>query len=89
MVQSDRIKFVKESNSKFSLVIQKAALSDTGSYSVVATNDISQSSEFFKAEIHTPPKFLKNMEKNVEVGEGGKIVFSVKVAADPPPKVKW
>lgn len=87
--QTDRIKFVKESNNTFSLVIQKSTLSDTGSYSVVATNEISQSSEFFKAEIHTPPKFLKTMEKNIVVGEGGKIEFQVKIAADPPPKVRW
>lgn len=89
LAQSDRVKFIKESNNTFSLVIQKAALSDSGSYSVVATNEISQSSEFFNAEVHTPPKFLRNMEKNIVVGEGGKIEFQVKIAADPPPKIRW
>lgn len=80
---------MKESNNSYSLVIQKAALADSGSYSVVATNEVSQSSEFLKIQVHTPPKFLRTMEKNIEVGEGGKIMFQVKVAADPPPKVRW
>lgn len=88
MMQSDRIKTIKEGN-LYTLLIGSCELTDTASYSVVATNEVNQSSDFVHVKVHASPKFLKNLEKKLEVSEGAKMVFNVTVSADPAPTVKW
>lgn len=45
---SERVKMYNEEGGSYELVIEKALLEDAGSYSVVASNELSQSSEFCK-----------------------------------------
>lgn len=55
----------------------------------MASNEISQTSEFWKFVVSSPPQFLKTMKKSVEAREEDTIIFDVKVQGDPKPEVKW
>ncbi|XP_066993446.2 obscurin isoform X3 [Anabrus simplex] len=87
--QSERVKVVKESSQSYTLSISKSKLEDTGSYSVVAANEISQTSEFWKFTVHAGPEFTKSLNKMIETREGDTVTLEVKVQGDPTPEVKW
>ncbi|PSN48205.1 hypothetical protein C0J52_03613 [Blattella germanica] len=86
--QSDRIKIKKEKET-CTLTIEKAVLEDSGSYSIVAINEISQTSSFWKFDVHSPPVITKHLEKKIEVKEEDTVIFDIKVQGDPKPEVKW
>ncbi|XP_075215545.1 obscurin isoform X4 [Lycorma delicatula] len=87
--KSDRVKMFEEASTEYTLLIEKSTLDDGGSYSVVATNELSQCSEFCHVQVHSPPQFIKGMIKTVETKEGDNASFQVKVQGDPKPSVKW
>ena len=89
VIESERIKIVKESENSFSLVIERVLIEDSGSYSVVAANSLGQMSEFWSLVANSPPAFLQSLLKNAEVTEGESITFEVKVDGNPKPKVAW
>ncbi|XP_049802567.1 obscurin isoform X3 [Schistocerca nitens] len=89
IIQTDRIKIIKETSETYTLSITSTKLEDSGSYSIVATNEMSQTSEFWKFVVHSGPQFLKTMNKSVEAREDDTITFEVKVQGDPKPDVKW
>ncbi|RZF43883.1 hypothetical protein LSTR_LSTR007219 [Laodelphax striatellus] len=86
---SDRVKLFEEASAEYTLLIEEARLEDAGSYSVVATNEVNQCSDFCKVQIRSPPRFIKGMEKNIETNENDTVTFTVKVEGDPQPSVKW
>ncbi|KAK7869432.1 hypothetical protein R5R35_008161 [Gryllus longicercus] len=86
---SDRIKVTKESSESYSLTITKTTLEDTGSYSVVASNEISQTSKFWKFTVNAGPEFVKSLEKMVECREADTVILETKVTGTPQPEVKW
>jgi hypothetical protein len=83
------VKFVKESDDKFALLIERMTLEDSGSYSVVAENEMGQISDFFKVIASSPPEFIKRLLKEIETTEGDEITFEVKIKGNPDPNVKW
>jgi hypothetical protein len=89
IIESERIKIVKESEDTFSLFIEKVTIEDSGSYSVVASNSIGQMSDFWQMVANAPPVFLKNLLKTCEVDESESITFQVQVEGNPMPEVKW
>lgn len=90
IVQDERFHIVKESDEVFFLVIEKMVLEDSGSFSVVARNEVSQSSEFYKVAVQSPPFFTQKIApRKIEVREGDFTTFSVKVDGDPKPRVRW
>ena len=89
IIESERIKVVKESEDTFALVIERVKIEDSGSYSVVASNSLGQMSEFWQMVANAPPAFLKELLKNVEVDEGEPITFQVQVEGNPLPTLKW
>ncbi|KAG7311046.1 hypothetical protein JYU34_003903 [Plutella xylostella] len=86
---SDRILIVKESEEVYKITIKDAKLTDTGSYSVVAKNEINQSSDFWQWQVVTPPKVLKKMGKEKIVEESETVTLEIKTEAEPAPEVKW
>lgn len=90
---SERITFVqsKEVNSRFThtMRISKTEMTDAGSYSVVARNELSQTSEFWNVTINAGPKIVKKLEREYVHGEKEEIIMSMRVDAFPEPKVKW
>lgn len=89
ITSSERIKITKECEEIYSITIKNTSLNDTGSYSVVAKNEISQCSEFWQLRVTSPPKILQKLGGSKECSEGEAVVFQIKVEADPPPTVKW
>ncbi|XP_069669104.1 obscurin isoform X4 [Periplaneta americana] len=85
---SDRIKIKKEKDTH-TLTIEKARLEDTGSYSIVAVNELSQTSSFWQFVVHSPPVVLKGLEKKIESKEEDTLTLDLKVQGDPKPEVKW
>lgn len=86
--KDDRIRIVEEGE-KTILVIEKTILKDTGSYSVVATNEVAQISQFFKIDIHSKPKILEKLGKDKIVSQSEEVILKIKVEAEPAPEVKW
>ncbi|XP_071443882.1 protein Obscurin isoform X3 [Hetaerina americana] len=72
-----------------SLTLTSSKLEDAGSYSVVATNDLSQSSIFWKLTVTSPPKFLRTPTPETIIGEGESVTLEARVEGYPTPKVKW
>lgn len=64
-------------------------MEDTGSYSIIATNELSQDSAFSKIQVMAGPRFTKEMPKAMTTKEGDNVTFQVKVKGDPEPEVKW
>ena len=89
IIESERIKIVKENDETFTLVIERVKIEDTGSYSVVASNSLGQMSDFWKMVANSPPSFLQKLIKSQEVNEGESISFQVKIDGSPMPNVKW
>lgn len=91
--ETERIRITKseEINSKitYTVEISKTELIDAGSYSVVASNEINQTSEFWKVTINSAPKVVKKLEKEYVHGEKEDIIMSIRVDSFPLPKVKW
>lgn len=89
VIESERIKVVKESEDTYALVIERVKIEDSGSYSVVASNSLGQMSDFWQLVANAPPAFLKELLKTREADEGEAITFQVQVEGNPMPSVKW
>ena len=89
VIESERIKIIKESEESYALVIEKVVIEDSGAYSVVASNAIGQMSEFWHLVTNAKPSFVKGMLKDKEVEENGSINLQVQVFGNPLPSVKW
>lgn len=89
IIESERIKVVKESEDTFALVIERVTIEDSGSYSVVASNALGQMSDFWQMVANAPPAFIKELLKQREAEEGEAITFQVQVEGNPMPAVKW
>lgn len=93
VIKSERVEFRKseEVNSmiKHTIEIRKLELTDAGSYSIIASNEITQSSEFWDLTVNSAPVIVKHLEKEYVHGEKEEIQMSVRVDAYPEPKVRW
>lgn len=91
--QNERIKIVKSEkvNSKIthSVRISSTELTDAGSYSVIASNEMSQTSEFWGVTVNSAPKIVKKLEREYVHGEKEEIIMSVRCDSFPAAKVKW
>ncbi|XP_026319349.1 obscurin isoform X2 [Hyposmocoma kahamanoa] len=86
---SDRIVIVKESEEVYKITIKDAKLTDTGSYSIVAKNEVNQCSDFWQWHVTSPPKILKKMGADKVCEEKETVTFKVEAEADPAPNVTW
>ncbi|XP_044269472.1 obscurin isoform X2 [Tribolium madens] len=86
--KDERIKVIEE-NDRVVLVIEKTMLKDSGSYSIVATNELAQISEFFNLNIYTKPKILEKLGKDKIVSQEEKFELRVKIESEPEAEVKW
>ncbi|XP_039752240.1 obscurin-like isoform X7 [Pararge aegeria] len=86
---SERITIVKESEEVYKIIIKDAKLTDTGSYSVVAKNEINQCSDFWQWQVTSPPKITKKLGGDKVCNEKETVTFEVQTEADPAPTVTW
>ncbi|XP_026738494.1 obscurin isoform X3 [Trichoplusia ni] len=86
---SERILIVKESDEVYKITIKDAKLTDTGSYSVVAKNEINQCSDFWQWHVTSPPRVIKKMGEKKVCEEKETVTLKVETESDPAPTVKW
>ncbi|CAH2103000.1 unnamed protein product [Euphydryas editha] len=86
---SERITIVKESEEIYKIIIKDAKLTDTGSYSVVAKNEVNQCSDFWQWHVTSPPKILQKLGGERSCGEKDSVTFEVRTEAEPAPTVTW
>jgi Immunoglobulin I-set domain len=89
IIESERIKVVKESENSFSLIIERVLIEDSGSYSVVAANSLGQMSEFWQLVANSLPSFTQSLIKSAEKTEGESVTFQVKADGSPKPTASW
>ncbi|KAL6444321.1 hypothetical protein ACFW04_001898 [Cataglyphis niger] len=87
--ESDRIKIVKENSDIYKLVIKNAKLTDAGSYSIVARNEINQTTEIWKVGIRCPPKIKKGLGEPRVINEGDTLNLLIEVDSDGESTVNW
>ncbi|GAB0092620.1 Obscurin [Sergentomyia squamirostris] len=86
--ETERVKFTSSSGTH-SIEFYNATLKDSGAYSVIATNEVSQTSEFWSLTVNSAPKVTKKLGEQIIVGEREDIVLTIKTDSYPPPTVKW
>jgi len=88
--ESNRIKIIKENSDTYKLVIKNAKLTDAGSYSIVARNEINQTTEIWKVGIRCPPKIKKGLGREPRViNEGDTLNLLIEVESDGEPTINW
>lgn len=55
----------------------------------MASNEISDVSQFARIDVYTKPKILKKLGKDIQVRQEETVELSVKVEAEPPAEVSW
>jgi len=85
---SERISFSKD-GSKYKMTVLKATMDDSGTYSVCATNEVSQATEYWNLNVNQPPKFIKGLVQSMDCKEQENISLDVKIQCKPAPAVKW
>lgn len=87
--ESDRIKIVKENSDTYKLIIKNAKLTDAGSYSIVARNEINQTTEIWKVGIKCPPKIKKGLGEPRVINEEDTLNLLIEVDSDGETTVNW
>ncbi|XP_024939523.1 obscurin isoform X4 [Cephus cinctus] len=89
ITESERIKITKEENDTYNMVIKSAKIEDSGSYSIVAKNEISQTSEHWNVNVTCAPRITKKLGEPKVINEGDSLTLVIEVDADPEPTVTW
>jgi hypothetical protein len=71
------------------MTILRANMDDSGTYSVCATNEVSQATEYWNLAVSQPPKFIKGLVKSMDCKEQENVSLDVKIQCKPAPQVKW
>lgn len=61
----------------------------TGSYSIVASNEVSQVSQFCNVNVYSKPKILKKLGNDIIVSQSEEVELSIKIESEPAPEVTW
>ncbi|KZC06585.1 Muscle M-line assembly protein unc-89 [Dufourea novaeangliae] len=87
--EDSRISIVKEENDHYKLTIKNSRLEDAGSYSIVARNDVNQTTEIWKVRVLSPPKIIRGLGDAQILNEGDHLTLFVDIESRVPPSVKW
>ncbi|XP_062553320.1 obscurin isoform X6 [Armigeres subalbatus] len=86
--ENDRIKFLTAENYHI-IKYNPATVDDAGNYSIIATNEISQATEFWEFTINAPPRCTYGLDEETIVNEFEDIELFVKAEGNPAPIVRW
>lgn len=93
LVESDRIVIThgEEVNSRsvYTVEFKRTELSDAGAYTIIASNEINQTSEFWNLTVNSAPYVVKKLEREYIHGEKEEIIMSFRADSYPEPQVKW
>lgn len=87
--ENNRISIIKEGNETYKLTIRNARLDDAGSYSIVARNEVNQTTEIWKLKVLSPPKITKGLGEPRILDQKDTLTLSVDVDSLMPPNIKW
>ncbi|XP_060826020.1 obscurin isoform X7 [Bombus pascuorum] len=87
--EDSRISIIKEGNETYKLTIRNARLDDAGSYSIVARNEVNQTTEIWKLKVLSPPKITKGLGEPQILDQKSTLTLSVDVDSLMPPNIKW
>ncbi|KAB0792164.1 hypothetical protein PPYR_14123 [Photinus pyralis] len=85
---TERVKII-EREEIYTLVIEKGKITDSGSYSVVASNEISEVSKFWNVDVHCEPRLTKKIGGDRVVSQEEEVKLVVEVESRPAPEVTW
>lgn len=77
------------STEKVVIEMKNISLTNAGSFSLSATNDLSQTSEFWNCTVHSKPIFITQLEEEYVHGEGENVIMTVRVDAFPEANLVW
>lgn len=80
---------VGKTSQKVSIEIVDIKLSQAGNYSLRATNDLSQTSEYWTCTVHSKPVFVKSLEEEYIHGEKETVLMTCRIDAYPESKLTW
>ncbi|XP_021696069.1 LOW QUALITY PROTEIN: obscurin [Aedes aegypti] len=86
--ENERIKFLTAENYHI-IKYSPAAAEDAGNYSIIATNEISQATEFWEFTMNAPPRCTHGLPEETIVNEKEDIELFVKADGNPAPIVRW
>lgn len=93
LTESERIvvKHTDEINQQtvYTVEFKRTELSDAGAYTIIATNEINTTSEYFNLTVLSPPTVVKRLEREYIHGEKEEIIMSFRANAYPEPEIKW
>ncbi|XP_043582472.1 obscurin isoform X6 [Bombus pyrosoma] len=87
--EDGRISIIKEGNETYKLTIRNARLDDAGSYSIVARNEVNQTTEIWKLKVLSPPKITKGLGEPQILDQKGTLTLSIDVDSLMPANIKW
>nr|XP_029726472.1 obscurin isoform X2 [Aedes albopictus] len=86
--ENERIKFLTAENYHI-IKYTPTAAEDAGNYSIIATNEISQATEFWEFTVNAPPRCTYGLPEETIVNEKEDIELFVKAEGNPAPIVRW
>ncbi|XP_042877694.1 obscurin-like isoform X2 [Penaeus japonicus] len=89
LMESDHIKFTKESDTVFALKIDSMQMDDCSTYTVVAMNPMGQVSEFFTIATDSAPQITRGLDPEIEKRFTYDIALEVRGTGSPKPMAKW
>ncbi|XP_076659527.1 obscurin isoform X3 [Halictus rubicundus] len=87
--EDSRISIVKEANDIYKLIMKNSRIDDAGSYSIVARNDVNQTTEIWKVRVLSPPKIVKGLGEPQILDNEATLILSVDVESRMPASIKW
>ncbi|XP_037951991.1 obscurin isoform X2 [Teleopsis dalmanni] len=82
-------KTIEKSTEEILIEISSIKLTQAGNYSIRATNDLSQTSEFWKCTVQSKPVLVKSLEEEYIHGEQETVIMSVRIDGFPEPDISW
>ncbi|XP_046810938.1 obscurin isoform X2 [Lucilia cuprina] len=80
---------IGKSTEKVVIEIVDIKLSQSGNFSLRATNDLSQTSEYWNCTVHSKPVFVKQLEEEYVHGEKETVIMTCRIDAFPEAKLTW
>ncbi|XP_039228488.1 obscurin isoform X7 [Drosophila yakuba] len=80
---------IGKSLEKVVVEVKEIKLSQAGNYSIKATNDLSQTSEYWSCTVKSKPVIVKNFESEYIHGEKENVQMTVRIDAYPEAKLTW
>ncbi|KAF5286087.1 hypothetical protein FQA39_LY16433 [Lamprigera yunnana] len=85
---SERITIV-EKEELYTLIVKKTKITDSGSYSIVVSNELSEVSKFWNVDVHCKPRITKELGGERIVSQEEVVKLIVEIESRPEPEVIW